>query len=121
MRTPPIPYDGRMTPVQDASGQHFYSVQDCAFAHDRSTSVALYHLRVHGSLTRLGMGNRRPGIRNRVKPVQIAEFIWECQADAAKDLRVDPMTVYRWLSPRASAVALRRRDAAVARLRERLS
>lgn len=103
--TPRTPYDGRMNPVIDATGQQFYSQQDCAFAYDRHPRTVWHHLATHGDLSKLGTGNSRDisgGKHPKAKPFKAGPFSWPTAKDAAADLGVSARTITRSSGPNAS-------------------
>lgn len=90
-------------PTIDASGKLFPSIRAAAREHGVSPFTISRHLNRHGDLTRLGMGQSRPGCQNASKPFHIGDRVFPSRLRAASELGISPSQLYRWTRKNASA------------------
>ena len=81
-------------------GEWFPSLSDCAMSRSVSPKTVDAHLRRHGHLERLGIGQgrgKRLTPHHRAKPVTIGPDSFASRREAARALGVSHSTICRWL------------------------
>ena len=91
-----------LVPVIDQNGKKHPSIRACARAHSVNRLTVAYHLDQHGDLSRLGLGQSRPGTQNAAKPIRIGQHEYPSRVRAAEALGISVSQLNRWTSPKAS-------------------